>query len=44
MNSIEILPQNTRCLDYDWRLDIKIGDEIDGEDGINIWYNCTVLD
>lgn len=37
------MPENTRAKDFDWRLNLKVGDEIDAEDSSLVWYKATVL-
>ncbi len=38
------MPPKTKTKDdYEWRLNIKVGDVIDCCDTSNVWYNSTVL-
>ena len=37
-------PYKTKAIDFDWRLNLKVGDIIDACDTSHVWYNCTVLD
>lgn len=32
------------CQDYEFRQNLKVGDEIDCADLSKIWYNSTILD
>jgi len=32
------------CKDWEWRLNLKVGDIIDVSDTTSIWYNATVLE
>jgi hypothetical protein len=43
-NSFEIAPLGSYSDDFNWRLTIEKGDEIDVCDTARIWYNSTVLD
>ena len=43
-NAQEIAPYKTRCTDHDWRLNLKVGDEIDTCDTSHVWYTSTVLE
>jgi hypothetical protein len=36
-------PYQSKCKDFDWRLSLKEGDEIDCCDTSHVWYNATVL-
>jgi len=42
-NAHEISPYKSKCKDFDWRLSIKAGDQIDACDTSQVWYNATVL-
>ena len=37
------MPQNSYCKDFEWRLRLDVGDQIDISDSNNVWYNGTVL-
>jgi hypothetical protein len=41
--SYDIMPLGTRCHDFEWRLNLKPGDQIDCSDTSNVWYRATVL-
>ncbi len=43
MNSFEIAEKGTMSEDYDWRLELKVGDLLDVCDTTNVWYTSTVL-
>ena len=43
-NANEIAPYQSKCKDYEWRMGLKVGDEIDGCDTAHVWYNATILD
>ena len=43
-NAHEIAPYKTKCKDFEWRLALKTGDELDACDTSNVWYNVTILD
>ena len=42
-SSAEIAPIGTRCLDFDWRENLKEGDIVDCYDTANVWYRSTIL-
>jgi hypothetical protein len=39
----EIAPFGTKCVDFDWRLSLKVGDEVDACDSHHVWYSSTVV-
>jgi hypothetical protein len=41
--SPEIAPPGTFTDDFDWRYELKEGDEIDCMDSLGVWYRSTVL-
>ena len=42
--SSEIAPLNTYSTENEWKVDIKVGDELDAFDKAKVWYPSTVLD
>jgi hypothetical protein len=40
----EIAPHKTKCVDNEWRANLKKGDEIDVCNTSNVWCNATVAD
>ncbi len=43
-NIHEIAPYQSKCKDWDWRMSLKVNDELDASDTTNVWYNATVLE
>ena len=41
--SIELKPSGTKTYDEDWRLTLKVGDEIDAYDQSGKWHRSTVV-
>ena len=41
--SIELKPNGTKTYDEDWRLTLKVGDEIDAYDCSGKWHRSTVV-
>lgn len=42
--SPDIAPLGTFTDDFDWRYDLKSGDEVDSLDSEGVWYRSTALD
>lgn len=42
--TLDIAPLGTYTDDYDWRYDLKVGDEIDCMDQEKDWFKSTVID
>ena len=42
--SWEVQPVGTRTVDYEWRMNLQVGDVIDCCDTTEVWYNSTILD
>lgn len=42
--SLDIAPMGTFTDDYEWRFDLKVGDEIDCMDQEKDWFKSTVID
>jgi len=42
--SLDIAPMGTFTNDYEWRFDLKVGDEIDCMDQEKDWFKSTVID
>ncbi|EAS02785.2 ubiquitin carboxy-terminal hydrolase (macronuclear) [Tetrahymena thermophila SB210] len=43
-SSYQIAPLGTKSLDFEWREQLKVGDEVDFVDSYNIWRNATILE
>jgi hypothetical protein len=39
----ELALPGTKTKDFDWRLSLKVGDEVDACDISQVWYNSTIL-
>ena len=44
LSANEIAPYKTKCTDFEWRMNLKQGDELDALDTTNSWYRATVID
>ncbi|KRW99755.1 Armadillo-type fold [Pseudocohnilembus persalinus] len=43
LHHFEIFPRGEKCKDYEWRYNLKEGDEFDCVDNNNVWYRSTAL-
>ncbi|KAL4448730.1 hypothetical protein ABPG74_012819 [Tetrahymena malaccensis] len=43
-SSYQIASLGSKSLDFEWREQLKVGDEVDFVDTYNIWRNATILD
>ena len=37
-------PLGSRCKDYDWRMSLKVGDQLDAQDTKAVWYFSTIAE